>query len=417
MSGPLGRPEKAPGRHDSTVVTRRLVSQQLRLLQVAGTLDPAYGGPPVVLNQLTRSLTNQGHLVDVITLDPPSAPWLNDVPGDPRAFGPALGKYAYSRRLRIWLRRHAGEYDAVIVHGIWQYQSRAVHLECRKRRVPYFVFVHGALDPWFEQQYPGKHAKKSLYWRLSEHRSLRDARAVLFTCEEERRLARVSFAPFDVAENIVRIGVEEPQGNPRLQREAFLSLHPHLRNKRIMLFLGRLHPKKGCDLLIQAFAEVCSRDDNLHLVVAGPDEGGLKPGLRALGKTFGADDRITWTGMLSGDMKWGAYRAAEVFVLTSHSENFGVVVAEALACGVPVLISDKVNIWREVVGSGGGLVDGDTVAGATSLLSRWLDLNETDRTGMRMRARTCFLENFEAGNAGVGFAETIAQAIEKTRTV
>src|SRR4029077_19651655 len=149
----------------------------LRLLQITGTLDPAYGGPPVVLNQLTRSLTGLGHVVDVVTLDPPSAPWLTDLPGRHRAFGPGLGTYGYSRRLMSWLQRHAPDYDAVIVHGIWQYQSRAAHAACRRVGVPYFIFVHGALDPWFKERYPGKHAKKSLYWRLSEHRSLRDARA------------------------------------------------------------------------------------------------------------------------------------------------------------------------------------------------------------------------------------------------
>jgi glycosyltransferase involved in cell wall biosynthesis len=370
----------------------------------------------VVLNQLTRNLTEQGHSVDVITLDPPSAPWLAKVPGDPHALGPGLGKYGYSRQLRRWLRRNAAEYDAVIVHGIWQYQSRAVYRECQKQQVPYFVFVHGALDPWFEQRYPRKHAKKWLYWRLSEHRSLRHARAVLFTCEEERRLARMSFKPYDLAEAIARIGIEEPECDPGLQRAAFLSHYPHLRDKRILLFLGRLHPKKGCDLLIQAFAEVCLRDERLHLVVAGPDEAGSEPSLRALGRTLGVAERITWTGMLSGDAKWGAYRVADAFALTSHSENFGIVVAEALACGVPVLISDKVNIWREVESGRGGLVDGDTAPGAKSLLSRWLELSEAERAEMRTRARACFVDNFEARNAAAGFVESIARAIERAGT-
>ena len=100
-----------------------VATPQLRLLQVTGTLDPSFGGPPFVLNQLTRSLTDLGHLVDVISLDSPSVPWLTDLPGHPRAFGSGLGKFGYSRRFRRWLQRHATDYDAVIVHGIWQYQS------------------------------------------------------------------------------------------------------------------------------------------------------------------------------------------------------------------------------------------------------------------------------------------------------
>jgi glycosyltransferase involved in cell wall biosynthesis len=389
----------------------------LRLLQMVGTLDPVYGGPPVVLNQLTRSLTGLGHSVDVITLDPPSAPWLTDLPEGHRAFGPALGLYGYSRRLKSWLLRHAPDYDAVIVHGIWQYQSRAAHAACRRLGVPYFIFVHGALDPWFEERYPAKHAKKSVYWRLSEHRALRDARAVLYTCEEERRLARTSFKPYAATEAIVGVGIEDPPGDPGLQRESFLSVNPHLRDKRILLFLGRLHPKKGCDLLIQAFAEVCRRDENLHLVMAGPDDSGSKAGLETLGESLGVGNHITWTGMLSGDVKWGAYRAADAFVLTSHSENFGIVIPEALACGLPVLVSDKVNIWREIERSGAGLIEDDTVAGATALLHRWMELSETERARMRQRARTCFLDNFEARGAAIGFIESIVQAIGKTGVV
>lgn len=386
----------------------------MRLLQVTGTLDPAYGGPCVVLNELTRSVTDLGHAVDVVTLDPPSAPWLTDVCGNPRAFGPARGKYGYSPSLRLWLEQHAPGYDAVIVHGIWQYQSRAVRAACRKTGVPYFLFVHGALDPWFEQRYPVKHAKKAAYWRLFEHRNLRDARAVLYTCEEERLLARTSFRPYRAREAIVTVGIEAPTGEPTLQREAFLAAYPHLRDKRILLFLGRLHPKKGADLLITAFSTVCQRDESLHLVVAGPDESGTAAQLQAQAKSVGVDDRVTWTGMLSGDAKWGAYRAADAFVLTSHSENFGIVIAEALACGLPVLISDKVNIWREIDSGGAGLVEPDTVAGATSLLDRWLSLPDGERAGMRERAKTCFLDNFEASAAALVFVTAIAGAIGKT---
>jgi glycosyltransferase involved in cell wall biosynthesis len=301
----------------------------------------------------------------------------------------------------------------VTVHGIWQYQSQAVRAACCRAGVPYFLFVHGALDPWFRERYPGKHAKKALYWRLFEHRTLRDAQAVLYTCEEERRLAPNSFAPYQAREAIVGLGIEEPPGDPALQCEAFLSANPHLRDKRILLFLGRLHPKKGCDLLIEAFSRVCHRDESLHLVVAGPDESETEAGLRMLAESLRVGDRISWIGMLNEDAKWGAYRAADAFVLTSHSENFGIVIAEALACGLPVLISDKVNIWREIERCGAGLVEGDTVAGATSLLDRWMNLSDSDRAEARRRAQACFLENFEARSAALGFVESVAGAIGK----
>lgn len=383
----------------------------VRLLQVAGTLNPTYGGPCVVVNQLTRSLTELGHCVDVVTTDPPSAPWLTDLPGTPRPFGPARGRYGYSRQLRLWLQRHVTDYDAVTVHGIWQYQSRAVHAACRGTGVPYFLFVHGALDPWFEQRYPGKHLKKSLYWRLFEHRTLRDARAVLYTCEEERRLARTAFTPYQAREAIVGIGIERPPGDPARQREVFLAQNPHLEGRRTLLFLGRLHPKKGCDLLIEAFAQVCHQDERLHLVVAGPDESGTETKLRMLAESLRVAGRITFLGMLNDDAKWGAYRSADAFVLPSHSENFGIVIAEALACGLPVLISDKVNIWREIQRCDAGLVETDTLPGAISLLQRWIALPDIERAEMRRRAQACFLDNFEARGAALGFITSIAEAI------
>jgi glycosyltransferase involved in cell wall biosynthesis len=398
----------------SSAVTDDQLPTRMRLLQLTGTLEPAYGGPPAVLNGLTRQLTDIGHSVDTLTLDPPTAPWLSDSPIVPIALGPGTGTYGYSRRLRPWLQKHAPEYDAVIVHGIWQYQSLAARLACREAAVPYFLFVHGALDPWFQQRYPGKHAKKALYWRMSEHRSLRDAKAVLFTCEEERRLASESFTPYRAEEAIVGIGVDEPPGDATTQKDAFFSRYPDLREKRIMLFLGRLHPKKGCDLLIQAFAEVCARDARLHLVMAGPDESGTEAELRKLSQSLGMADRITWTGMLLGDAKWGAFRAADVFVLTSHSENFGITIPEALACGLPVLISDKVNIWREIAEAGAGFVEPDTVGGAEVLLQRWIELPEAESDAMRVRARSCFVDKFEARRAAVDFAAAIAQSIGKT---
>jgi glycosyltransferase involved in cell wall biosynthesis len=109
----------------------------------------------------------------------------------------------------------------------------------------------------------------------------------------------------------------------------------------------------------------------------------------------GVGDRITWTGMLSGDLKWGAFYSAEVFVLPSHTESFGVVVAEALACGLPVLVSNKVKIWREITIVGAGLAEDDTYEGTVSLLEQWLALPNTEQREMAQRARDCFLQNYE----------------------
>ena len=228
---------------------------------------------------------------------------------------------------------------------------------------------------------------------------LRDAKAVFFTCEEERNLARQSFWLYRCNEKVVGYGTAVPAGDAESQREAFLGVFPDLRNKKLLLFISRIHPKKGCDLLIEAFSRVAGQDASLHLVMAGPDQTGWKRELAAQSEKLGIADRITWTGMLSGDIKWGAYRAAEVFVLPSHQENFGIVVPEALACGVPTLISNKVNIWREIEAYEAGLVGRDDLAGTISVLQKWLCMTFTEQQKMKQNALRCFQNHFEISAA------------------
>jgi glycosyltransferase involved in cell wall biosynthesis len=150
----------------------------------------------------------------------------------------------------------------------------------------------------------------------------------------------------------------------------------------LILFLGRIHEKKGCDLLLRAWKEVLSSGmrniSDIHLVMAGPADHAYGAEMKELAGKLGIGTRVTWTGMITGDLKWGSLRAADAFILPSHQENFGVSVVEALACGVPVLISNKVNIWREIEEDNAGLVENDDLGGhdpvARTLVrsSRWL---------------------------------------------
>jgi glycosyltransferase involved in cell wall biosynthesis len=259
------------------------------------------------------------------------------------------------------------------------------------------------LDPWFKKEYPLKHLKKWMYWPWAEYRVLRDARAVLFTCEEERRLARTSFWLYRCNEVVVSYGTAKPKGDPDVERREFLEHYPELRGKRLALFMGRIHPKKGCDLVIEAFAKVLGQQPDWRLVIAGPDQVGLRESLNYHAAELGIAPQVTWTGMLGGTMKWGALRAAEVFLLPSHQENFGIAVAEALAAGVPALISNKVNIWREIEADGAGVVAEDTLGGACGMLQTYAELPAERQQAMRRAARACFEERFEIKKA----AETL----------
>lgn len=383
----------------------------MNVLQIIRTLDPAYGGTVEALRQSGAAIAAAGHRVESASIDAPGEDFLSAYPFEIHALGPGIGRYGYSSRLHGWLQRNAARYDCVLVHGIWAYHSLATWRVLRTMSVPYLVFAHGMLDPWFKRRYPLKHLKKWLYWPWAEHRVLQDASAVLFTCEEERILARQSFWLYRCKEAVVGLGIPSPDGNSVEQRGAFFRRFPHLRGRRLALFLSRLHPKKGCDLLVQAFASVFRQQKDWQLVVAGPDQVGWKAELHSRAAKLGVADQITWAGMLLGPEKWGAYRAAEVFVLPSHAENFGIVVAEALACSLPVLISDKVNIWREIAMDGAGIVAPDTLPGTINLFQRWLGMLPGAQEEMRQRTKLCFEARFEVTRAATMLVDTLRAAV------
>lgn len=370
----------------------------MKLLTITSTLDPASGGTVTFLRHLTAAYSALGHHCDTVTLDDASAPGVSCFPGRVSALGPSWGKYCYNFRLLPWLKSNANEYDAIIVNGIWQFPSFAVWLTSKKLQIPYFIFTHGALDPWFKSTYPLKHLKKWLYWPWAEYRSLRDAKGVLFSNDMERSLASKSFWLYKANEIVINFGIEAPNVKGELVREIFFEKFPQLKNNRFILYLGRIHPKKGCDLLIRAFAQIVDKhEQGLRLVIAGPDQENAQESLKELASLLGVDKHITWPGMLTGDLKWGAYFAADVFILPSHSENFGMVVAESLSCGLPVLITNKVNIWPEIACEQAGFVDSDTTEGIIFILQKWLTMNLSDKQKMKLNAKRCFVERFEIG--------------------
>ncbi len=381
----------------------------MKLLHVMPSCDPRIGGPLEGVRQRGLHLQKLGHAVELVTLDAPDEPFVEDFPLTVHAVGPARGGYRYCAALVPWLRANARRYDAVVVNGLWQYHSFGAWRALKPLRVPYVVFTHGMLDPWFKHEYPRKHLKKWFYWPWSDYRVLRDAKAVLFTSEEEKLQARKSFWLYRARERVVAYGTKAPPPDTPALRERFLSAHPRLRGRRHLLFLSRIHEKKGCDLLVRAFAHAAARDPDLDLVVAGPDQTGWVSRLTELARELGVAERIIWPGMLQGDLKWGAFYNAEAFVLPSHQENFGIAVAEALGCGRPVLISDKVNIWREVEEGNAGLVAADTLEGTIQLLSRWSALETVDRAAMGVAARALFERRYTVEAMATALLDVFAE--------
>jgi glycosyltransferase involved in cell wall biosynthesis len=152
-------------------------------------------------------------------------------------------------------------------------------------------------------------------------------------------------------------------------------------------------------LLIEAMHHLSSPNEPISLVLAGPDQVGWEKKLRAEIERFGLSIPIVFTGMLEGAMKRGAFATADAFILPSHQENFGITVVEALAAGVPVLISNRVNIWREIETDAAGYVENDDLAGTTRLIERWLQTPVGQREAIKKNARQCFVQRFEINRA------------------
>ena len=382
----------------------------VKVLHVIGSVDPRGGGPIEGVFSSSSVWIRHGHERHILSLDNADAPWVAKSPvrvfavgvsskwyGILRRIMPWL-RYGYTPHLTRWLSANAKYYDAVIVNGLWNYTSYGSWRALHKLKTPYFVFTHGMLDPWFNQAYPIKTFFKSIFWKLFEHKVLRDARGVMFTCDEERELAPQSFSPYVAREYVVGYGTRDIAGDPEAQRSAFAAQLPQIDGRKFVLFLSRIHPKKGVDLLIQAFARHAPNFPELDLVIAGPDQTGLKSDLQRLANELGVADRIHWPGMLSGDAKWGAFRSAEFFALPSHQENFGIVVAEAMALSKPVLITNKVNIWREIEADGAGLVVNDDVEAIAAGLHKMCALSPPELDAIGRRARECFQARYNLEN-------------------
>jgi glycosyltransferase involved in cell wall biosynthesis len=389
----------------------------MKLLHVIAGSDQESGGPIEALLRISEVLIRDGHQVAVVTLEDEAEIAGRKFPFPIAGLGHGTRPYRYNPQLAPWLEQNARRFDAVVLHGLWNYSSFGSWRGLRKGHTPYYIFAHGMMDPWFREKYPLKHLAKQVFWTLAEGRVLRDARSVLFTCEEERVRAQGVFTGHAYKERVVLFGTADPVGDPDRQKRAFGSAFADLHDRNFLLFLSRIHPKKGCDLLLQAFAELTPElPSSLDLMIAGPDQVGWVPELQSLAQRLGIAARVHWPGMLRGDVKWGAFRSADALILPSHQENFGFVVAEAMACATPVLISNKVNIWREVETSGCGFVEPDSLVGTRNLIRRFVALPAANRAKMASNARSGFLKYFDIEVTARDFASAIGFNSEPPRS-
>ncbi len=336
----------------------------MRILHVIPTISARYGGPAKACGEMSMALADRGHEVEIFTtnydgfggyVEPSVSPLTErrsditvhtfpvDVPPD---------YFRISRPLARALNERLSAIDVLHVHSLYLFTTLASGFFAHRHKVPLILRPHGTLDPYI---YPRHRWRKFVVEWLYQNRLFKRAAAVHYTTEEERTLA----APYTFSRPgfVAPLGLNIEDYRPLPPRGSFRTRYPETRDKAILLFLGRINFKKGLDVLAKAFGEVAKCRDDVHLVIAGPDNDGLKPKVEAWLKGEGVWEKTTFTGMLVGETKLAALRDADLFVLPSFSENFGIAVIEAMACGLPVLISDKVNIHREIDKAGAGFVE------------------------------------------------------------
>jgi glycosyltransferase involved in cell wall biosynthesis len=356
----------------------------MRVCHFLSGLDPAIGGPAMAIAGLAPAQARAGLDVSVAAawVDRPgeeTAARMRQVGVDVRLLGPCTGPTSRHPDLPRFVDELVAAADVVHVHALFEEIQHLASRSAARRGIPYVVRTCGMLSPWSLAR--GRW-KKRLYMLMRLRRNLNGAAALHFTATREGDLTRrLHLTPPAIVEpNGVDLGEFEhlpPSGT-------FRSRHPQLAKRQVVMFLGRIHLQKGLDLLIRAFAQAAMAD--AALVLVGPDQDGHGAGLRKTAAELGVADRVLFVGPLYGRDRVEALSDADLFALTSYHENFGIAAIESLAAGVPVMVSDEVNIHAGITAAGVGIavpLDAHRIAAE---LRRWLS-DERLRREAAARAR------------------------------
>lgn len=383
-------------------------------------MDPETGGPCQGIRNLIPELSRNGISSEVVCLDNPEAAFLKLDQFPVYALGSYRTPWKYHPKLYSWLLNHLPQYEIILVRGLWLYHSYAVTKAIRELKsrdhnhIPrVYILPHGMLDPWFQQSNKRrfKAIRNNIYWHLIEKRVIREADGMLFTCESELQLAKKSFKGYcPQSELNIGYGIQYPPVYTDKMQHDFLRNVKELGGDSYLLFLGRLDEKKGVDLLIEAYRILLDKSVKLpKLIIAGP---GIETAygqrlLNVVNAFSGLKNNVLFTGMLTGDAKWGALYSCEAFILPSHQENFGIAVVEAMACSKPVLITNQVNIHKEIKSAGAGLICYDNLQGVVQILSDFFQMSQDEKNRVAVQARNLFENSYTIKASAKKMIETL----------
>jgi glycosyltransferase involved in cell wall biosynthesis len=362
-------------------------------------LSPQYGGIAMSVPQLARATEAQG-LQECPIASFCDVEEIEQIPADQRfgveAFSPNRMRWMVDPSLRQRLKNTIRGSSGVHIHGIWETHCMMSAWAARSCKRPYVVSVHGMLEEWALRH---KRIKKALYAALVETRALHGAACLRALTTDEvddyRRLGLTN--PIAIVPN----GVEVPSC---VNADLFWEAYPHLVGKRIVLFLGRLHYKKGLHVLLKAWSRIAQRTDRAHLVIAGPDFDNVRASLESMVNELELRSSVTFAGMMSGKCKWAALAAASLFVLPSFSEGFSIAVLEALAMGLPSVVTVPCHIPEVAVHDCGWVVQ-PAVEPLQDALEQFLRLSVYEAASMGKRGRELACQRFHWSVVGKQMAE------------
>lgn len=358
----------------------------MKILHVIANLSPRFGGPPKACLEMACAQAKLDHEVCICTTNQ-DGPGILPVPINQEVVENGVRiqyfqvqsprSFCFSLPLMQYLRKIIQNYDVVHLHSVYLFPIAVAGYLCIKYKVPYVFAPHGALDPYL---YNRHRYRKAIAEKVYHDYIVKNASIIHFITKDEQILAEKYC--FGVRGCVVPIGLNVDSYIYKISQNSILSRFPELNGKKIILFLGRINFKKGLDILVDAFAAVAGELKDVHLLLAGPDDDGYGKKVASWLKNKNIMEKATFAGMLLGNEKLEAFHRSSVFVLPSYSENFGISVLEAMACGLPVIVSDKVNLWPDIVEAGAGLVAPcDAVAFSRKLMDVLCDEELARRLG------------------------------------
>ena len=390
----------------------------LRVLHVIPSVSPSQGGPSFALPLFAKAAAERGATITVSTTDDDGPGAHLDVPLNQFVPGPGGATCIYFRKnteaykvslgLARWLRHHVAEYDVVHIHALFSFSSYVAARAARRAGVPYVVRPLGVLNRWGMEN--RRRMLKQWSLKLVELPILRSAAAIHYTAEAERREAAGAHPDIaSVRSVVIPIPIESA---PRSTLNEAHRRFPITASRRVILFLSRLHVKKGIELLLRAFAQVRAKFPDALLVVAGNGEPGYVETLRETASRLGCERDVFWPGFVAGEDKTALLASATLFVLPSFSENFGIAAAEALAAGVPCILSDQIAIARDAGQESAAIVVPCDEAAIATAIGQLLE-SETVREQLGQAGRAFIARHFSIEAVGATLIELYASMVKE----